>query len=120
MIRYQKKDNVNNTWAEKEIKRAIELADPDYIPRKVGFVERALEKIWSDSLKKDELLGYETACYLTALNVFREIESGEVGNTSFIRDDSHKDTILMEAETRATVESILGQLKESLRKGGIQ
>ena len=34
--------------------------------------------------------------------------------------DSHKDTILMEAETRATVESILRQLKESLRKGDIQ
>ena len=44
------------------------------------------------------------------------------GNLSsiFIWYDSHKDTILMEAETRATVESILGQLKESLRKGDIQ
>ena len=86
MTLYQKKDNINNTWAEKEVMKAIELADPDYIPRKVGFVERALEKIGKDSLKKDEFLGYETACYLTALNAFRDIESGEVGNTSFIRD----------------------------------
>lgn len=86
MILYQKKDNVNNTWAEKEIKRAIELADPDYIPRKVGFIERALEKIGNEPLKKDEFLGYETACYLTAINAFHEIESGEVGNTGLIRD----------------------------------
>ena len=41
-------------------------------------------------------------------------------NSIFVWYDSHKDTILMEEETRKTLESILKQLKESLRNGDIQ